>query len=86
MRSLNDACGVELHEEGADPSGANWPRAASFVMLHYAAAMIGIIIVIASFWVQISRIAENYAVIEQIVAEVQRIRTERNLPLESSAL
>jgi uncharacterized membrane protein len=69
----------------ADPSGANWPRAASFVMPHYLAAMICIAIVLAAFWVQISRIAENYAVIEKIMAEVQRIRAEKNLPVEESS-
>src|SRR5439155_14116796 len=66
----------------ADPSGANWPRSAQFVMPHYLAAMIGIVIVLIAFFVQISRIAENYAVIDQILAEVSRIRTERGLPLE----
>jgi amino acid transporter len=63
----------------ADPSGANWGRSAQFVMPHYLAAMIGIVVVIASFWVQIGRIAENYGVIERIMAEVERVRAERGL-------
>jgi hypothetical protein len=63
----------------ADPSGANWSRAGDFVMLHYLGAMIGLVIVIASFWLQLSRIAENYAVIEAILAEVKRIRAAREL-------
>src|SRR5439155_16032012 len=69
----------------ADPSGANWPRSAQFVIPHYLAAMIGIVIVMVTFFVQISRIAENYAVIEQILAEVERIRAEKGLPLEESS-
>jgi hypothetical protein len=68
----------------ADPSGANWQRSASYVLPHYLAAIVGLVVVIAAFWVQISRIAENYAVIEQILAEVQRIRAEQNLPIEET--
>lgn len=64
----------------ADPSGANWGRAGEFVLLHYVGAMVGLVIVIASFWMQLSRIAENYAVIEEILAEVERIRAARELP------
>lgn len=63
----------------ADPSGANWARSAQFVMPHFLVAMIGIVVVIASFWVQMSRIAENYAVIERVMAEVERMRAERGL-------
>jgi hypothetical protein len=44
--------------------------------------MLGLLVVAVSFWVQISRIAENYAVIEEILAEVRRIRAERQLPTE----
>jgi hypothetical protein len=69
----------------ADPSGAQWRLADRFVMWHYAAAMAGIIVIISAFWMQISRIAENYAAIERIMAEVQRIRTARNLPVEESS-
>jgi uncharacterized membrane protein len=68
----------------ADPSGANWPRAASFVMPHYGAAMLGLAIVITSYWMQINRIAENYAVIEAIAAAVQRIRAAREESAEAS--
>lgn len=67
----------------ADPSGANAPRAASFVQWHYLMAMIGVVIIAAAFWVQICRIAENYAAIEAVVAEVQRIRAAHNLPVEA---
>ena len=70
----------------ADPSGANWQRSASLVLPHYVMAMIGIVIVIAAFWVQISRIAENHFVIDEILAEVQRIRAAKNLPLEESRI
>jgi len=69
----------------ADPSGANWQRSALFVMPHYLAAMVGLCVILAAFWMQISRIAENYRVIEEIMAEVQRLRSERNLPTEVPA-
>ena len=60
----------------ADPSGANYARAPNFVTPHYAAAAIMLLVVIASFWIQISRIAENYAVIEEILGQVKRARGE----------
>jgi len=68
----------------ADPSGANWGRAGGFVVPHYLGAMIGLMIVLVSFWMQLSRIAENHAVIEEILAEVARIRAERELPIEKA--
>ncbi len=68
----------------ADPSGANWPRATHFVMPHYLAAMLGIFIVVVAFFMQISRIAENYAVIEEILREVERIRAAKGLPFAES--
>ena len=46
-------------------------------MPHYIAAMIGLVLIGVCFWMQMQRIAENYAVIEEIMAEVQRIRGEK---------
>lgn len=66
----------------ADPSGANFQRSSAFVMPHYVGAMLGLVVVMVAFGVQISRIAENYAVIQQILAEVGRIRAEKGLPTE----
>src|SRR4029079_700936 len=70
----------------ADPSGANWPRSAQFVLPHYLAAMIGLAVIAGAFWVQISRIADNYGVIEEILARVQSIGASKNLPVEESSL
>jgi len=61
----------------ADPSGANFRRAAQFVTPHYVAAMATLLVISWSFWVQINRIAANYAVIEDILGEVKRIRGEQ---------
>ncbi len=61
----------------ADPSGANFIRSADFVLLHYAASIATLLIVAASFWVQISRIAANYAVIEEILSAVKQIREQQ---------
>lgn len=58
----------------ADASGANHVRSAAFVTPHYLGAMAGLVIVSLSFWIQVQRIAENYTVIEKILAEVKRIR------------
>jgi hypothetical protein len=66
----------------ADPSGANWEQSAAFVSPHYLAAMLGLAVISFSYWVQFQRIAENYAIIERIMAEVRRIRAERQLPTE----
>ena len=65
----------------ADPSGANWSRSTSLVRPHYVAAMVGLLVVVVSFWVQVNRIAENYRVIEEILAAVRRIRGEKELPV-----
>jgi hypothetical protein len=69
----------------ADPSGANWSRSSQFVNPHYAAAMVGLVIVIVSFWMQSTRIAENHEVIQRVLAEVEKIRIARNLPVETSS-
>jgi hypothetical protein len=69
----------------ADPTGANFSQSASFVMPHYLAAIIGLLIVAIAFWIEISRIAENYTVIDEILGEVSRVRAEKNLPQEELA-
>jgi hypothetical protein len=69
----------------ADPSGANFARSASFVMPHYLAAMIGLVVVIATFGAQVGRIADNHRVIAEILREVQRIRAAKKLPMEESS-
>ena len=60
-----------------------WP--AFFVTWHYVAAMIGMLVVAWSFWIQYTRIAENYQVIAEILAEVSRVRKERGLSAEEPA-
>jgi len=60
----------------ADPSGANFNRSAQFVTPHYLGAMVMLLVVSGSFWVQIQRIAANYEVIEEILLEVKRLRSE----------
>ena len=68
----------------ADPSGANWSRSEQFVLPHDLAAMIGLVSIIVAFWMQASRVAENHRVIDAILAEVQRIRADKNLPIETA--
>jgi hypothetical protein len=69
----------------ADPSGANWRHSASLVLVHYVAAMLCLVGVALAYWIQGRRIAENYVVIEEILAEVQRIRAERGLTTQEQA-
>jgi len=61
----------------ADPSGANWRSSASLVLPHYVAAIVGLAVVVVSFWMQANRIAENHRVIEAILAAVRTIRGEK---------
>jgi hypothetical protein len=68
----------------ADPSGANFSLSERFVLPHYLAAMVGLVVVIAAFGVQISRIAENYQVIEEVMREVERIRSTSPRPEEKA--
>ncbi|MBC7856908.1 MAG: hypothetical protein IAF94_26050 [Pirellulaceae bacterium] len=51
----------------------------SMVNIHYIASMIGLVVLAFAFWMQARRIAANYAVIDEILAEVARIRGERGL-------
>lgn len=60
----------------ADPSGANVALAEHFVQPHYVGAMAMLVVIAASFYVQIGRIAANYSVIEEILGEVKRIRDQ----------
>jgi hypothetical protein len=69
----------------ADPSGANWQNSSSLVVPHYLAAMACLLIVGVAYWIQGQRIAENYCVIEQILAAVQVVREARDLPTEEQA-
>ncbi len=62
----------------ADPSGANFSRSIHFVTPHYIAATLMLLVVAASYWVQINRIAANHAVIEEILAEVKRMREDED--------
>lgn len=55
---------------------------ASMVNIHYIAAMVGLLVLAFAFWIQATRIAANYGIIDEILAEVQRIRTERGLETE----
>ncbi|MDX1943820.1 MAG: hypothetical protein SFU86_00315 [Pirellulaceae bacterium] len=69
----------------ADPTGANYEQSASFVTIHYVAAIVGLVIVAVSFAVQISRIAANYAVIEEILAAVREIRERKEREAAAAA-
>ena len=63
----------------ADPSGYLRANAANWVIPHYMFALLGSLLIPCSFLIQVGAIGANYAVIEDVVAEVDRIRTERGL-------
>jgi len=71
-------------ETEKDWFNATFPPA-GMVNIHYIAAMIGLLVLAFSFWVQATRIAANYGVIDEILAEVRRIRSERGLTADEQA-
>jgi hypothetical protein len=71
-------------ETEKDWFNATFPPA-SMVNIHYIAAMIGLLVLAFAFWVQASRIAANYGIIDEILAEVRRIRSERGLSAHEQA-
>jgi len=54
----------------------------SMVNVHYIVAMIGLVVLAFAFWIQATRIAANYRLIDEILAEVKRVRDERGLTNE----
>lgn len=74
-----------LSDPSTPMSQQNPDLPASMVTWHYLAAMLGMLFVAWSFWVQLSRIAENYQVIDDILQEVRRVRQERGLATEDGA-
>ncbi|QDU98448.1 hypothetical protein Pla8534_63160 [Lignipirellula cremea] len=62
----------------ADPS-ADIDSSADWVLPHHLAAILGTCVIAFAFFMQISSIAANYEVIQEIVAEVRRIRAEKGL-------
>jgi hypothetical protein len=70
-------------ETDKDWFNATFPPA-SMVNIHYLAAMMGLVALGLAFWMQARGIAANYAVIREILAQVQRIRSERGLPTDEA--
>jgi hypothetical protein len=65
----------------ADPS-AGLTDSASWVLAHYTTALVGVALIGWSFLTQARTIAENAHLINEIVADVQRIRLEHGLAVE----
>jgi hypothetical protein len=68
----------------SDPAG-NPARHLSWRTYHYLCALLGTGFLAYAFYIQQQNIGANYAVIERIVAEVQRIRAERGLDVDDAA-
>lgn len=62
----------------SDP-GANVRHSEQWVMPHYLLAIVSIVIISYSFLRQVVAIGGNYEVIEQILSDVQQIRSDRGL-------
>ena len=65
----------------ADPGGANRASAANLVLPHYLSALLGIVLIAAAFYVQNSRINENYQLIAEILAQVAHARNDAGSPI-----
>ncbi|MGI8978010.1 MAG: hypothetical protein ACR2FY_02170 [Pirellulaceae bacterium] len=70
-------------EDEKDWFNATFPPV-SMVNIHYIASMIGLLVLAFVFWMQARRIAANYAIIDEILALVARIRGERGLTKEET--
>lgn len=66
----------------SDPSGHFGEVSESWVMPHFLAALGATAFNGVSFLLQVGNIGRNYELIEEILAEVQRVRRERGLPDE----
>jgi hypothetical protein len=63
----------------ADPAG-NSTNAADWVLPHLVAAGLGLLAIAIAFYVQANAVAANYGVIQEILAETQRIRSLPSRP------
>jgi hypothetical protein len=83
LGALSDP-GIPWRQDEAEWFNATFPPA-SMVNIHNIAAMIGLVVLTFAFWVQARRIAANYSIIDEILAQVQRIRGERGLAKEEAS-
>jgi hypothetical protein len=60
-------------------------QSAGMVQWHYMAAMGALAFIALTFTIQAMRISENYQTIQEILAEVHRIRMEKGLPVKEEA-
>ena len=67
----------------ADPRGMNRNHAADWVQVHYLFAFASLLAIAWAFAMQGQCLAEHFALIEKIMAEVRRIRSERSLAQET---
>ena len=78
--------GLALLGALSDPSvpinRAQPDRSASMVLWHYLAAMGALAFIALTFTIQAIRMSENFQAIQDILAEVHRIRIEKGLPVK----
>lgn len=67
---------------GASDPSSGVTDATRWVTVHYVAALVGVGLIGWSFLVQARNIAANYGIINEIIAQVQRIREEHGLAVE----
>ena len=60
-------------------------RSATMVQWHYIAAMAALAFIALTFTIQALRMSENFAAIQEILAEVHRIRVAKGLPVKEEA-
>jgi hypothetical protein len=78
IERLQAAAQADGHDAG--PSiAAQAPGGLTWAHWHFAAATLGLCFIACAFFVEWQNIADNHQVIEQVMAEVKRVRTQRGL-------
>ena len=75
--------GIIMLGAASDPS-ADIKSSADWVKPHFFAAIGGVIVITFSFIIQVNKIGANYEVIDEILAEVNRIRAEKGLDQQAT--
>ena len=81
LMSMLAVVGVGALGAAADPATGR-PGTESWVNIHLLGAMAGLVFIAVSFYFQGLQIAAHHQVIDDIMAEVRRIRLERGLEVE----
>jgi len=71
--------GIVALGASSEPGNSMVRDPAAWVNYHFIAALAGVAVIVGSFFVQANSVHANYALIQTIMDEVRRIRTDRGL-------